>query len=343
MKIKREEKKLSALAGAFWLGGTGFSALGKRFLRGAASCLLAAFWLGLATPVSAEIKEVVILSTNDFHSAIDPIPAYWLKSEDDSNPPHLGGAAQLLTLINQIRERESQRGVPVFLFDSGDMFTGMLSKLTKGEALMEMMVTMGYDALGIGNHEFDYGWENFRKQMFRVPFPSLGANIFYKESGIPFSQPHTILERGGVRLGVVGVIGQDARSVVMPSFVADLEFEDPAPAQIMKIVEQGLTLLRGMVQVSGLTAEYDLERPVGERLVSLTIGGERVEPDRPYRSATNSFLAEGGDLYNTFTEAEWVEEIDQDIAEAVADFMRKQLRPIPPPKMGRLRPIRSAR
>ena len=106
-------------------------------------------------PLAAEIREAVILSTNDFHSAIDPIPAYWLEGDP---PPHLGGAANLMTLVEQIREREAENGVPVFLFDSGDMFTGMLAKLTKGEALMEMMATMGYDALGIGNHEFDYGW-----------------------------------------------------------------------------------------------------------------------------------------------------------------------------------------
>jgi 2',3'-cyclic-nucleotide 2'-phosphodiesterase (5'-nucleotidase family) len=48
------------------------------------------------------------------------------------------------------------------------MFTGMLSNLTRGEALMEMMMSMGYDAMAIGSHEFDYGADNFRKQMNRV-------------------------------------------------------------------------------------------------------------------------------------------------------------------------------
>jgi len=187
--------------------------------------------LSLATllrvsPATAETREVVILYTNDFHSAIDPIPAYWL---DERPIPHLGGAAELMTLVEQIREREAKAGNPVFLFDTGDMFTGMLSKLTKGEALMEMMHTIGYDALGIGNHEFDYGWENFRRQMFRVPFPCLGANIFYKGTEIPFSPPHTILERNGIRIGVIGIIGQDAKSVVLPSFVTELDFRDPAP------------------------------------------------------------------------------------------------------------------
>ena len=94
--------------------------------------LLALFVAGIA---SAEEREIVILYTNDFHSAIDPIPAYWLDTEP---MPHLGGAAELMTLVEQIRAREAALGNPVFLFDTGDMFTGMLSKLTEGEALIEM-------------------------------------------------------------------------------------------------------------------------------------------------------------------------------------------------------------
>jgi 2',3'-cyclic-nucleotide 2'-phosphodiesterase (5'-nucleotidase family) len=128
--------------------------------------------VGLASRVQrSQLREVTILYTNDFHSAFDPIPAYWLKRS-----PKLGGAAQLSTFINQIRKCDKT----VFLFDTGDMFTGMLSNLTRGEALMEMMGGMKYDAMAIGNHEFDYGSDNFEKQMYRVPFPVLGANIFYK-------------------------------------------------------------------------------------------------------------------------------------------------------------------
>src|SRR5438128_8384696 len=67
-------------------------------------------------------RDVTILYTNDFHSAFDPIPAYWLPGE-----PKLGGAAHLATLVNQIRRRDHT----VFLFDTGDMFTGMMSNLDR--------------------------------------------------------------------------------------------------------------------------------------------------------------------------------------------------------------------
>lgn len=175
------------------------------------------FVLLVCLSVSAQEKTATILHTNDFHTAFDPIPAYWLEGS-----PRLGGAAHLAGLINQIREREK----PVFLFDTGDMFTGQISFLTKGEALMEMMMSMKYDAMAIGNHEFDYGSDNFEKMIYRVPFPVLGANIFYKDSGRRYSRPYTILEKDGVRLGVIGIIGMDARSVALPSGVTNKEKEN---------------------------------------------------------------------------------------------------------------------
>jgi len=173
-------------------------------------------------------RDVTILYTNDFHTALDPVPAYWLPGS-----PRLGGAAQLATLVEEIRARDET----VFLFDTGDMFTGMLSFLTQGEALMEMMAAMRYDALGIGNHEFDYGSDSFERLMWRAPFPSLGANIFYREGRHRYSRPHVILERNGVRVGVIGVIGQDARSVALPSGITKLDFTDAAPEVAASIAE----------------------------------------------------------------------------------------------------------
>ena len=191
-------------------------------LRRRAAIVFLSCLLGLAARSVAEedVREVTILYTNDFHSAFDAIPAYWLPGS-----PRLGGAAHAF-LPDQPDPRQEKT---VFLFDSGDMFTGMLSTLTKGEALMELMATMRYDAMAIGNHEFDYGAENFERQMYRVPFPVLGANIFYKGTTHRYSRPSVILERNGVRLGVIGIIGQDARSVALPSGITNLDFLDPAP------------------------------------------------------------------------------------------------------------------
>lgn len=491
-------------------------------------------------------REVTILYTTDFHSAIDPVPAYWL-----AGAPRIGGAAQLAGLVEQVRARDET----VFLFDAGDMFTGMLSFLTRGEALMEMMAAMRYDAMVIGNHEFDYGSDNFEPLMWRAPFPVLGANIFYREGHHRYSRPHAILERDGVRVGVIGVIGQDARSVALPSGITKLEFGDPAEAvaasvaelrprvdlivvlahqgktgpmqtdaearpevqrdfdadialagavpgidvlvgghahrgietpyvhpqtgtlivqtygygtrlgylklrladgkvtghegrlmpvwsdqvepdpkvvarlapyrrqkaaalgevvgstrarlvrdyraesslgsfvadvmrersgaeiavtnagglradlpegpvtradvldalpfvnslvtlemtgaQIREVLEQGLSLERGLIQVSGLRAVYDFERPVGQRLLEATVGGVPLEARRAYRVATNSFLAQGGDLYSTFLDAKTIADTSELLSDVVMDHFRTK-KQVGAPRMGRLVPVSPA-
>lgn len=166
--------------------------------------------------------EVTLLYTNDFHSAFEPVPAFWLPGS-----PRLGGAAALAALIE--RERAATPGA--FLLDSGDMFTGTVSALTQGDALMDMMTLLRYDAMGAGNHEFDYGWRQFDRSMLRVPFPVLCANVRHRGSGLRFARPYTVLERAGVRLGVIGVMGTAAaRNTIMPSKVAELEFTDPVEA-----------------------------------------------------------------------------------------------------------------
>ena len=70
--------------------------------------------------------------------------------------------------------------------------------------------------------------------------------------------------------------------------------QEMTTAQISEILEQGLTLLRGMIQVSGLVAHYDLNRPVGQRVLSLQIGGAPAKEGQVFKVASSSFLAEGG-------------------------------------------------
>jgi len=167
------------------------------------------------------LREVTLLYTNDFESAYDPIPAFW---RDDLD--HVGGIAQLATLVDRVRAEEELS----FLLDAGDIFTGTLAKLTRGELPFELMITMDYDAMCIGNHEFEYGWWVLRDAMQRAPFPVLAANLFYKGTEIPFTQQWTILERDGFRIGVVGIFGTDAATALYPPHLEGLEVRDPVAA-----------------------------------------------------------------------------------------------------------------
>ncbi len=166
-------------------------------------------------------QKVTLLFTNDVESAYDPIPAFWLKDID-----RIGGIAEMTTLINEIRNKSET----TFLFDAGDIFTGALAKRTEGALAFDLMTLMQYDALGIGNHEFEYGVDIFAWQKNRAPFPVLGANMFYKGTDHPFAQAHTIIERNGLRIGVIGIMGRDAVSAIIPSYIAPLDIRDEALA-----------------------------------------------------------------------------------------------------------------
>ena len=167
---------------------------------------------------ASKVRSVTLLFTNDIESTYDPVPAFW---RDDME--RIGGIAQLATLVDQLRVSEDN----VFLFDAGDIFTGILAKLTEGEVSFELMNTMAYDAMAIGNHEFEYGWKVLERQKHRVPFPVLGANLYYKNTDILFAQPYSIIERDGIRIGVIGIMGQDAATALNPPNIAGLDVRDP--------------------------------------------------------------------------------------------------------------------
>ena len=193
----------------------------RRSLAFGTSLLLAVYAACSAAQADDDLV-VTLLFTNDMESAYDPVPAWW---RDDIE--RIGGLAQLSTLIKEIRRDEPN----VFLFDSGDIFTGALSQVTNGELMFEFMMTMGYDAMAIGNHEFDYNETVLQWQKNRVSFPVLGANLFYKETKHPYAQPHTIIERGDVRIGVVGTLGQDAAATaIAKDHIDELDVTSPAVA-----------------------------------------------------------------------------------------------------------------
>lgn len=200
----------------------------SRVFSGVASAILIAIATCGFFSAVAEETTVTLLFTNDVESAYDPIEAFWL---EDINT--IGGIAEMATLINELRRSETN----VFLFDSGDIFTGALAKMTQGELAFELMLTMGYDAMAIGNHEFEYGHEVFAWQKNRAPFPVLGANFFYKETKIPYAQAHAVIERNGIRIGVVGIMGQDAVTAILPSHIASLDVTDPVLAAQKSIDE----------------------------------------------------------------------------------------------------------
>jgi 5'-nucleotidase len=160
------------------------------------------FFILLILPLTVSAqkqKQLVVLHTNDIHSTIVPI---------NSQLPDTmkAGRAGALRCIEMLKE-EREKCPDLLLFDSGDFFQGSsYYTFFKGEVEIGMMNRMGYDAVTIGNHEFDFGVEEMARVFRLATFPIVCAN--YDFTGTPCEglvKPYVIIKRNGLRIGVFGV------------------------------------------------------------------------------------------------------------------------------------------
>ena len=186
-----------------------------------------------ARPATAEKRLVTLLHTNDIESVYEPTDAFW-----NPDVEAIGGIPHLATLIDQVRAEEEL----TFLFDAGDIYTGALSQATEGRLAWDLYSLMGYDAVNLGNHEFEYGWESLLRISQRARFPVLSANLFYEGTDLPFSRAYAILEKEGFRVGVIGAMGVDAFiNATNPSQRRGIEVRTVAPivqAQVDEIRDE---------------------------------------------------------------------------------------------------------
>ena len=147
--------------------------------------------------------EVTILYTNDLHAHVDP---FLFRAIDEKEK--VGGFANITAFVKDVKKQKNT----VFFFDAGDYFTGpAISTLTEGEAIVDIVDTMGYDAISVGNHEFDHGWQNALEKLKKYKTPVVLSNIYIEETGKPFwDKPYVIVEKNGVKLGVIGIHGKFA-------------------------------------------------------------------------------------------------------------------------------------
>lgn len=155
----------------------------------------------LALPLWANARDVTLIYTNDLHAHVEPYKVPWIAD----GKRDVGGWANITTLVKE----EKAKSKATWFFDAGDYFTGpYISSLTKGRAIIDIMNTMPFDAVTMGNHEFDHGWDNTLLQLSQAKFPIVQGNIFYQDSSKLFwDKPYTIIEKDGVKVGVIGLHG----------------------------------------------------------------------------------------------------------------------------------------
>lgn len=155
------------------------------------------------TAYNSSSEKITIIYTNDLHANLEPIKVNWI-----SKTRKVGGFSNIATIV----KNEKKLNPNTFYFDAGDFFTGpVICSLTKGEAVIDVMNTMQFDAVCIGNHEFDYGWQNIPLQFKKARFPILNGNIFLQDTdNLIWKNPYTILRKGDLKIGVIGLHGKFA-------------------------------------------------------------------------------------------------------------------------------------
>lgn len=187
--------------------------------------LFAALGLVLCAGLWAEDLRLDIMFSNDVHGGIDRAEATFMNPDF---PPQLGGGASAATLIKKVRSLGSPTRESLLL-DCGDFFQGRpVGSVTKGTAVIQYMNAIGYDAMTIGNHEFDIAGEDLVETLKGANFPILSCNIIDKRTGeLPwFVQPYKIIERLGMRIGIVGFTTTDTEKMSFPENIKNVDFTD---------------------------------------------------------------------------------------------------------------------
>lgn len=205
----------------------------------------------------SDIDTIDIYYLNDFHGAI----------EKNGNQHGLSG------LANYIETKRADNPNGTILLAGGDMLQGSaLSNHYQGRSTLSIMELMGFDAMVVGNHEFDWGLEVVTKAFNDekiATFPLLGANIFYEgtktiPSGI---DPYTIIERGDIKIGVIGIIGYGLESSIAVQRIEGYTFAYPIP--ILSDYASYLRSVEGVDYVIVLTHDAGTHNTEIDQLVGM--------------------------------------------------------------------------
>jgi 5'-nucleotidase/UDP-sugar diphosphatase len=226
----------------------------KRHMPVLISLALFVFFL---TPAAGQEHLLRILHMNDFHGSAEP-------HKPAGSDKSLGGIAFLAGEVGRLR---SER--PSIFLAAGDMIRGNdWADSSLGQSVIETMNAMEFDAMVLGNHEFDFGQAELRKRIQEAKFPLLGANV----EGLDGLRPYVIKEAGGTRVAIIGVVTEDTPRSTHPRNVAGLRFGPPVEA-----VERYVCELKGKADIIIVLSHigYALDRELAEQVkgIDVIVGG----------------------------------------------------------------------
>ncbi|WP_420380786.1 bifunctional metallophosphatase/5'-nucleotidase [Marivita sp.] len=240
--------------------------------------------LALTAGVAQADYTLHVIHINDLHSRIEPINRFdsTCSAEDNAEGKCFGGVARVKTMIDQLRAQLD--GENVIVVDADDQYQGSLMYTTyKGDVEAEMMEKIGFDAMAVGNHEFDDGDEGLLKLIENVSFPVISGNLDVSQSNILAGKvkKHAVLEVGGERIGIVSALATDTVETSSPSEAVVFQDEiDSLAAHVQMLQDDGIDKIIALTHV-GLPKDLAIAEAVPG--IDAVVGGH----SHTYLSATD--------------------------------------------------------
>ena len=218
--------------------------------------------------VTGESFRLHLLFTNNIHGAIHEVPARFINPEF---PPILSGGAGAYSYVNKLRKEAKGAGDFVLLTDAGNLFQGtQLGTQDGGSRMVQWMNWMRYDAFVPGVRDFDQGVENLSRLSTEAEFPFLAANL----DGVDDVQDNKIIEFGGIKIGIIGLITPFLKDGLLPKNYEGVEVND-----LLETLNDQISQIRKEVDLvfvlSHLGLPYDRE-------IEYEKFTKRLKPDKPF-------------------------------------------------------------
>ena len=164
--------------------------------------------------------KLKIIHWNDFHAQNMPMTV----KGPDGTRYNVGGFVYFKAVIDSLRRNAAADHELCLLLDAGDNFQGTaISGFTRGASQITLMNIIHPDAVAIGNHEFDYGWENIDSLIrFKTMYNVVNANISY-QSGKSFATPYIIKQAGGLKIAIIGLTTDNLKNLTLPEKIHNLK------------------------------------------------------------------------------------------------------------------------
>ncbi|HZJ79973.1 MAG TPA: metallophosphatase [Dysgonamonadaceae bacterium] len=219
----------------------------------------------LGISIGLQAQSLVILHTNDTHSRIEPVP------DTDKYNPDLGGVVRRAAFVDKVRSENEN----VLLFDAGDFLQGTpYFNLFKGEVEVEAMNMLNYDAVTLGNHEFDYGMDVLVNLIKKATFPIVCTNYDFSDTEVAdIIKPYHIIYKDGVKIGIVGA------NINPQGLIASTHYEGVKFLPLTETINQTAAMLRKelkcdmVIALSHTGIRTELELAENSRNIDVIIGG----------------------------------------------------------------------